>query len=136
MKTNTVQFLSPDTLHKNTAFSQLAVVNGNHKTIYIGGQDALDRDGKLIGKGNIEEQAQQVLKNIEAALEAGGASFEHVVKWNIYFVKGQPVQNAFKVFQPKLAKLKTPPLVTGVFVDALANPDYLLEIEAIAIVPA
>ena len=133
--TGSVQFINPDSLHKNPAFSQLAVVSGNYKTIYIGGQNAVDRNGKVVGKGNLEEQAKQVLTNLEAALQAGGAGFEHVVKWNLYFVKGQSAQNAFKVFQPTLGKLKTPQLVTGIFVEALANPDYLLEVEAIAIVP-
>jgi len=129
------EFINPETLSKNPAFSQVAVVKGNHKTVYIGGQDSIDRTGAIVGKGNLEQQAEQVLKNLEAALDAAGAGFEHVVKWNIYFVKGQSPQNALKVFQPKMSKLKAPPLVTGVFVEALANPDFLLEIEAIAVIP-
>lgn len=133
--TGSTEFINPDSLSKNPAFSQVAVIKGNHKTIYIGGQDAVDSKGSIVGKGNLEQQAQQVLTNVEAALKAGGAGFEHVVKWNIYFVKGQSPQNALKVFQPKLSKLKSPPLVTGVFVEALANPDFLLEMEAIAVVP-
>lgn len=130
-----VEFINPDSLHKNPAFSQLAVVSGNVKTVYIGGQDAVDAEGKVVGKGDIEKQSQQVLKNLELALKAGGAGFEHVVKWNIYIVKGQNAQNALKPFQPMLKKLKSPPLVTGITVESLANPDYLLEVEAIAVVP-
>jgi enamine deaminase RidA (YjgF/YER057c/UK114 family) len=129
------EFINPDSLFKSPAFSQVAVVSGNHKTIYVGGQNAVDRNGQLVGKGNLEQQAQQVLINLEAALKAANAGFEHVVKWNIYFARGQSAQLGFKVFQPVLSKLKVPPLVTGIFVDALANPDYLLEIEAIAVVP-
>lgn len=129
------EFINPESLSKNPAFSQLAVIKGNNKTIYIGGQDAIDSAGHIVGKGNIEQQAQQVLKNLEAALKAGGAGFQHVVKWNIYFVKGQSPEKALKVFGPQMSKLKAPPLVTGVFVESLANPDYLLEIEAIAVVP-
>jgi enamine deaminase RidA (YjgF/YER057c/UK114 family) len=71
--TGKTEFLNPETLSKNPAFSQVAVVSGSNRTIYIGGQDAIDRDGKLVGKGNLEQQAQQVLTNIEAALTAGGA---------------------------------------------------------------
>ena len=130
-----VKFLNPDTMAKNPAFSQLAIVSGNNKTVYIGGQNAVDVDGNIVGKGNIEQQAEQVLKNIEAALTAADAGIEHVVKWNIYFVKGQSPQVAMRPFQPKLKKLKSPQLVTGVFVEALANPDFLLEIEVIAVVP-
>jgi enamine deaminase RidA (YjgF/YER057c/UK114 family) len=129
-----IEFINPETLFKSPAFSQLAVVSGNHKTIYIGGQNSVDRDGKIVGKGNLEQQAQQVLANLEAALKSVNAGFEHVVKWNIYFAKGQSAQAGFKVFQPVLSKLKSPPLVTGVFVESLANPDYLLEVEAIAVI--
>jgi len=131
----TIKFINPETLSKNPAFSQVAVINGRHTTIYIGGQDAVDREGKLVGKGDLGKQAQQILENLEAALQSAGAGFEHVVKWNIYFVKGQSPQEALKVFQPRMSKLKAPPLVTGVFVEALANPDFLLEIEAIAVLP-
>ena len=134
-QSGTTEFINPETLSKNPAFSQVAVIAGKHKTIYIGGQDAVDRNGKIVGKGDLEQQAQQILINLEAALQSAGAGFEHVVKWNIYFVKGQSPQEALKVFQPQMSKLKAPPLVTGVFVEALANPDYLLEIEAIAVVP-
>lgn len=136
MKTpGSVELLSPDSLFKNPAFSQLAVVTGNVKTIYVGGQNAVDKNGQVVGKGDIEKQSQQVMKNVEAALKAAGADIEHVVKWNIYFVKGQSAQNALKAVQPTLSKVKTPALVTGLFVEALANPDYLIEIEAVAVVP-
>lgn len=130
-----VEFLNPDTMSKNPAYSQAVVVRGNNKTIYIGGQNAVDRDGNIIGKGDIGKQSEQVLKNIEAALKAADAGIGNVVKWNIYFVKGQSPQEAMKAFQPHLSKLKTPPLVTGVFVESLARPEFLLEIEAIAVVP-
>ena len=136
MKTdNKVEFLNPEGLAKNPAYSQVAVVSGNCKTIYIGGQDAVDKAGNIIGKGNIEEQAKQILSNLQTALQAGGAGLEHVVKWNVYIVKGQSAQAALKAFQEPLQKLKSPPLITGVFVESLANPDFLLEMDAIAVVP-
>ena len=132
---NKVELLSPEGLHKNPAYSQLAVLEGNFRTIYIGGQNAVDKNGNLIGKGDIEAQAKQVLQNLETALQAGGGTFENVIKWNVYLLQGQSVEKAFKVFQGAIGKLKTPPLVTGIFVAALANPDFLLEVEAIAVVP-
>ena len=134
-KSGGVEFINPDDLFKSPAFSQVAVVTGNVKTIYIGGQNAVDKNGQTVGKGDIEKQSQQVLKNIEVALDAAGASIDHVVKWNIFFVKGQSAQNAMKAVQPTLSKVKKPALVTGVFVEALTNPDYLIEIEAVAVVP-
>jgi enamine deaminase RidA (YjgF/YER057c/UK114 family) len=132
---NKVEFINPDALHKNPAYSQVAVVSGNHKTIYIGGQNAVDKDGNIIGKENIEQQAGQILANLQTALKAGGADLGHVVKWNVYIVKGQSAEQALKVFQEPLKQLKSPPLITGVFVESLASPDFLLEMDAIAVVP-
>jgi len=130
-----VEFINPESIARSPAFSQGAVITGGHKTIYVGGQNAIDKDGNIVGKGDIEKQANQVLTNIEAVLAAAGARLEHIVKWNIYFVKGQSPQNALKAIQPRLPKLKDPQLVTGIFVEALTRPEYLLEIDAIAVVP-
>lgn len=69
------------------------------------------------------------------ALAAGGASLEHVIKWNVYVVAGQPPQPAFEVFQRVWGNRPNPPLITVLYVSGLANPDYLMELEAVAVVP-
>ncbi len=94
-----VQHINPDDLSKNPAFTNVIVVTGQVKTIYIGGQDAVDASGTIVGKGNIKQQAEQVLNNLQAALKVGGAELEHIIKWNVYVVQGQPLQPAFEVFQ-------------------------------------
>lgn len=132
---NRIELLSPEGLHKNPAYSQVAVIEGNHRTVYIGGQNAVDKNGNVVGKGDIEAQALQVLKNLEVAVQAGGGSFENIIKWNVYLLQGQPAEKALKAFQPHLSKMKSPPLITGIFVAALAHPDFLLEMEAVAVVP-
>ena len=73
-----VQYLNPDALNKNPAFTNVIVVTGSVKTVYIGGQDAVDASGAIIGKGDLKAQTAQVLKNIQLALSAGGARVEHV----------------------------------------------------------
>ncbi len=134
--TNTkLELLSPQELHKNPAYSQVAVVEGNYRTIYIGGQNAVDKAGNVVGKGDLEAQTRQVLQNLETAVQAGGGSFENIVKWNVYLLQGQSAEKAFKVFQGPMSKMKHPPVISGVFVCGLANPDFLLEMEAVAIVP-
>lgn len=130
-----VELISPEGLHKNPAYSQVAIVEGNFCTVYIGGQNAVDKDGNVVGKGDIEVQAKQILSNLEFALKAGSASFENIIKWNVYLLQGQSAKKALKMFQRVLSKMKSRPLITGVFVAALARPDFLLEIEAIAVVP-
>lgn len=130
-----VQHLNPAGLHKNPAYSQAVVVSGNVQTIYVGGQNAVDTTGNVIGKGDIKAQTQQVLRNVETALTAAGAKLEHVIKWNVHIVQGQPLAPGFEAFQQAWANRPNPPLVTMSFVSALANPDYLVEIEAVAVVP-
>jgi enamine deaminase RidA (YjgF/YER057c/UK114 family) len=130
-----VEYINPDTLNKNPAFTNVIVVTGAVKTIYVGGQDAVDASGNIIGKGDLKAQAEQVLKNIQAALEAGGAQLEHVVKWNLYVVQGQPLAPGFEVFQRVWGMRPNPPAITGMYVAGLAHPDFLMEMDAIAVVP-
>src|SRR5512141_1569595 len=107
-----VQHLNPDTLPKNPAFTNVVVVTGPVKTVYVGGQDAVDASGAIVGKGDIRAQAEQVFKNLQTALAAAGATLEHVIKWNIYVVQGQPLQPAFEVFQQVWGRRPNPPAIT------------------------
>jgi enamine deaminase RidA (YjgF/YER057c/UK114 family) len=130
-----VLYINPEGLSKNPAFSNVITVTGPVKTVYISGQDAVDASGSVIGKGDIKLQTEQVLKNLRTALMAGGAEPEHVIKWNIYVVDGQPIQPAFEVFQRVWGSPSKPPAITMMFVAALANPDFLVEMDVIAVVP-
>ena len=130
-----VQYVNPDALHKNPAFNNVIVVSGSVKTVYVGGQDAVDASGNIVGKGDFKAQTEQVLKNIQAALAAGGAHVDHVIKWNLYVVQGQPLQEGFQVFQRVLGIRADPPAISMMFVSGLAHPDFLLEMDAIAVIP-
>lgn len=130
-----VQHLSPEGLNKNPAFTNVIVVTGSAKTIYVGGQDAIDAAGNIVGKGDIRAQTEQILKNLQTALAAAGARLEHVIKWNIYLVQGQPLQPGFEVFQRVWGHRPNPPAITMAYVAGLANPDFLCEIDAVAVVP-
>lgn len=129
---NNIDFINPDELLKNPAFSQIAVTKGSGNTIYIGGQNAITKDLKIIGKGDIAVQTEYILKNIEIALKACHATVDDLFKLNIYIVQGQDVKQGFAGAQDFLKKLKHPPVITGIIVAGLANPDYLVEIEAVA----
>jgi enamine deaminase RidA (YjgF/YER057c/UK114 family) len=107
-----VRYINPDSLIKNPAFTNVVVVEGNVKTVHIGGQDAVNASGEIVGKGDIVRQVEQILANLRAALQAGFAAF----------------QNAW----PEVPK---PPAITGVFVSGLAHPDFLVEMDAVAVVP-
>ncbi len=130
-----VRFMNPDGLFKSPAFTQVVVTRGNVRTVYVGGQDAVDAAGNIVGKGDIGKQTEQVLKNVETALAAGGAGLEHLVKCNVYLLQGQSLQPGFQAFQRWWGQRPNPPAITGMFVAGLANPDFLVEMDAVAVVP-
>lgn len=127
-----IDFFSPDELLKNPAFSQIAVTKGNGNTIYIGGQNAITKDLEIIGKGDVALQTEHALKNIEIALNSCNATLDDLFKLIIYITQGQDIKKGFAGSQNFLNKLKNPPVVSVIVVAGLANPEYLVEIEAIA----
>lgn len=133
---NAIQHLNPEGLHRNPAFTQAVSVRGPHATVYVGGQNAVDAAGNIVGKGDVAAQAAQVARNLQTALAAAGARLEHVVKWNVYVVQGQPIGPAMGAFQEVLGRPADPPAISVLFVAGLAHPDFLLEMDAVAVVPA
>ena len=131
----TVQHINPTSLHKNPAYTNVIVVSGSVKTVFVGGQDSVDSSGTIVGKGDFRAQAEQVLNNVQAALLAVGADLRHVVKWNIFILQGQDLRIGLEAFQRAWGDRSNPPTITGVFVSGLAHPDFLLEMDAIAVVP-
>ena len=111
--TGSVRYINPDSLNKNPAFTNVVVVEGNVKTVHIGGQDAMNASGEIVGKGDIVAQTEQVLANLRAALAAGGADPEHVIKWNLYVVEGQPLEAGFAAFQNAWPQTPNLPAITG-----------------------
>lgn len=130
-----VSFLSPEGLHKNPVYSQVAVVSGNTRTVYVGGQNSVDPQGNVIGKGDLKAQTQQALRNVQTALVAAGAEPKHVVKLNVYVVQGQSLQAGLEAFQQTWGAQPSPPTISVLFVAGLAHPDFLVEIDAIGVVP-
>lgn len=100
--------------------------------VYIAGQTSVDRTGNVVGKGNIEVQTRQVFKNLQKCLEAAGAGFDRVVKLNIYSTDLDAhlgvITKIRREFFPQ-----EPVASTTVQVSRLVHPDWLLEIEAIAV---
>src|SRR6185369_15745018 len=80
-----VKRTNPPALSTPTGYTHIVEVTGPNRTIYISGQIAYDKDGKIVGApGDMKAQAEQVFKNLEAALTAAGAKFSDVVKMNSY----------------------------------------------------
>jgi enamine deaminase RidA (YjgF/YER057c/UK114 family) len=131
-----VNYLNPEGLHRNPAFSQVVTVEGSMKTVYVGGQNAVDASGTIVGKGDIGAQAEQVVRNLKIALQSAGASIDQVIKWNVYIIQGQPLEPAYKAFMRAWGPVQNPPIITLLFVSGLANPDFLLEVDVVAVFSA
>lgn len=135
MSTFTMEHINPEGLFRSEAFSQAITVSGRAKTIYIGGQNAINSKGELIGDGDLELQTKQALHNIKTILAAENASFADLVKLNIYLVNGSDPLIGYKAFQEMAGSLDNPPLVTVLFVSEFASrPSCLLEIDGIAVI--
>jgi enamine deaminase RidA (YjgF/YER057c/UK114 family) len=118
----------------NAAFSQVVSASGA-RTIYTAGQVSIDERGGLVGRGDLAEQTRQAMRNVGLALAAAGATYRDIVKITTYVVDYRPEHRAVigKARSP-FFEGGTPPASTLVGVSALALPDWLVEIEAIAVI--
>ena len=123
----------PQGLLHNPAFSQVVAATGT-RTIYTAGQVAIDEHGKLVGGSDLAAQTEQVMRNVGLALAAAGADFSHVVKITTYVVSYKPEHRTI-IGKARAPFFKAaPPASTLVGVSALALPEWLVEIEAVAVV--
>ena len=113
----------------HTLYAHVVAVEGR-RLIFVAGQLARNRAGNVVGKGDMRTQIRQVGENIKAALEAAGASLADVVKTNTFVTDidefFRHVDVRMEYFGPAL------PTSTTVEVRRLAHPDFLVEIEAVA----
>ncbi len=128
------EHINPKGLFESPAFSQVVTTQGSGKTIYIGGQNAVNEKAELVGKGDLAKQTEQVMQNLKIALESCGASFDNLVKLNINLLQGQDARQGFEVSQKFLGKISNQPIITVLFVPGFVHPEYLVEIDAIAFV--
>lgn len=126
-----IERMNPPGLSTPTGYSHVVSARGG-RTIYIAGQVALDAKGQLVGKGDLAAQTRQVFENLSIALKAAGATFANVVKANTYMLDASQVA-VVREIRPKYFSGDLP-ASTLVQVPRLANPDFLIEIEVIAVV--
>jgi enamine deaminase RidA (YjgF/YER057c/UK114 family) len=127
-----VRHINPEGLHRSPAFSQAVVVEQPAKTIYIGGQNGVDADGKIVGP-TLGEQAVQAFRNLATILESEGASLANIVHWTIAAVDGHSFDEGVAAFQQVWNPADPPPAIT-VHVVAALGPGVLVEIDAVAVV--
>ncbi len=111
-------------------YSQGILADGG-KLLFIAGQTASDKDGNVVGKGDIEAQTHQVFKNITAVLEGAGGSLDNLVMTTTYLTDRKYREGYNRVRQQYYKK--SSPTSTLVIVTGLAHPDYLIEIAGVAV---
>ncbi len=129
-----IHFSNPPTMATPRGYSHIAEVTGG-RTVYISGQIALNPAGEIVGVGDMAAQAEQVFANLAAALEAAGTDFAHVAKLTIYTLDITQLP-AVRAVRDRYVNTASPPASTAVEVRRLALDGLLVEIEAIAVIPA
>ena len=127
------EFISPKTLIPPAGYSHIAKVNRG-TIVYLAGQVSSDASGRLIGEGNFEAQVEQVFRNLKIAVEAAGGTMADIVKLNIYLVAAvdQAEVPKLRAIRNRYVNVENPPASTLVVVSRLAQPGWLIEIEAVA----
>jgi enamine deaminase RidA (YjgF/YER057c/UK114 family) len=129
------QYLNPEAVFEPRFFTHTVAVTGPTKLVYVSGQVSYDRDGKVVGKGDMAAQTHQVFRSIAANLEAAGATWHDVVKLNGYMVNLNPdALRAYRETRERFLDAAALPASTLVGVERLVHDDLLLEVEAVAAV--
>ncbi|HEV8611512.1 MAG TPA: RidA family protein [Thermoanaerobaculia bacterium] len=134
-KSPPVRFVNPPGLAKSPRYSHVADVTRG-RLILISGQVAQDANGNVVGVGDMAAQTRKVFENLNTALKAVGATYKDVVKLTSFIVDvSKNIETYREVRQEYLRGIAEPPTSTTVGVPALVRGEYLLEVEAIAVVP-
>jgi len=127
------EHINPPGLSNPGTYTQVVKASGQ-TLVFIAGQVAFDAQGQVVGEGDLRAQAHQVFQNLRAALEAAGCGFVDVVKLVTYVVNYQPEYRALLAeVRPNYIPATNPPVSTLLGVQALALPQLLIEIDAVAV---
>lgn len=126
-----VKHVNPTTLPKPAGYTHVVEVSGG-RTLYVSGQVAVDNAGAVVGKGDLKAQTRQVFENLKSALAASGATLDHVVKITVFMTDVSEIQ-AFRDVRDSYFT-KQLPASSLVQVVRLVRPEWMIEIEAVAIV--
>ena len=128
------QFINPPALNPTAGFTHVVTATGG-TTVYVSGQAGVDERGEVVGRGDFRAQVERTFENLKAALAAAGATFADVVKVT-YFVLGLKPEHVpvLREVRGHYLDRESPPASTLVGVAALVVPDWLVEIEVVAVV--
>lgn len=128
---NRLELRNPDGIFKPSTFSQIAIAEGD-RIVFISGQTARDEKSNIVAVGDVRKQAEKVFENLRVAIESAGGSMADIAKITTFVVGLKPDD---RVWIGEMVKkhFPKPPAHTLVGISALAAPELLVEIEAIAV---
>ena len=129
------EYINPNSLFPSLphGFSQVVIATGK-KMVFVSGQTAWDIQKNIVGGDSVLEQARQAFRNLEKAMEAAGGTLKDVVALRIYVVDYQAESGtAVGIALREFFSGEKPPASTWIGVSALADPEFLIEIEATAV---
>jgi enamine deaminase RidA (YjgF/YER057c/UK114 family) len=128
------RFINPPALCPTFGWTHVVTATEG-TTVYISGQVSVNERGELVGKNDLCAQTEQTFANLERALAAAGATFADVVKTNLYVVGLKPEHvPIIREVRSRHVNVAQPPASTLVGVTALVGADWLIEIEAVAVI--
>lgn len=128
------QFINPPELNPTNGFTHVVTATAG-KTIYVSGQVSVNEKAEVIGKGDLRAQVEHVFANLKIALAAAGATFHDVVKITYFVVDLKPEHvGHVREVRRKYLNMEKPPASTLVGISALVVPEWLIEIELVAVV--
>jgi enamine deaminase RidA (YjgF/YER057c/UK114 family) len=128
-----LRFVQPNTIFKTATYTHVVEIMGPGRLIYTSGEQGRDPDGSF--PKDIRGQSIRAFENIKAALAAVGATFDHVVKLNVYMIDLRKNQPIFSEIKQQYVNRLAPPASTTVQVPLLTRDDALVEVEAVAALP-
>ncbi len=128
------QFINPPALNPTAGFTHVVTATGG-KTIHVSGQVSVNERGEVVGRGNFRAQVERTFENLGTALAAAGATFRDVVKITYFVVDLKPdYVPVIREVRGRHLDPQNPPASSLVGVAALVVPDWLVEIELVAVV--
>lgn len=127
------QITSKKLRQPNGHFSHATAIEAKGKLVFISGMTARHPDGSITGVGNIEAQTRQVCENLKAAVEEAGGTLDDIVRVDVYVRNMEHFETIHKVRREYFTGIA--PASTMVEVTKFVSPDYLIEINAIAVLP-
>ncbi|KKB10773.1 hypothetical protein VE25_16210 [Devosia geojensis] len=132
MAATTLEHINPQDMHKSPVFSQGIVIPAGMRTLIIGGQNGVDETGNVVSD-DLAGQTARAIDNLINVLETAGGTLDDLVRVGLY-IKGEgDITPGFNEWMKRAGQIRNPPTVSAIRVLGLANPDFLIEIEATAV---